>query len=425
MPWKVSNAMDEKAKFVLEYSSGDFQMAELCRKYDITRQTGYKWVSRYGQDGLDGLKELSRAPHHNPRAINDELVKQILQVRSAHRTWGARKILAWLARHRPGLELCALSTVNQQLKHHGLVLDRVKRRRVTPCGNLTPNSDLVPNKVWCADFKGWFLCGNGRKCTPLTITDADTRFLLKLQSLHGSTDSRAVIAVFDSTFEEFGLPQYIRTDNGPPFASVGLGGLTELSVYWLELGIKLERIAPGCPQQNGRHERMHKTLKAETASPAMSNLNLQQKRFNSWRQEYNFERPHEALGQRPPGEFYSRSQRPMPNCCVPWSYNDEIDEQRRVRPSRQFKWLGRDVSASPALIGRTLGLKRLGPGYWAVMFRDVFMGVLDEKRFEIIRPGKSMDRILRNLSGGTVAPASELASLVPSPAPLSHLKPDP
>lgn len=400
MPWKETCAMQEKMEFVVACESGDYQMAELCRLYGIKRQTGYKWLARYRALGIDGLKEFSRAPRSNPRAISEDLVREIVQVRRAHHTWGARKILAWLSRHRPALELCAVSTANEQLKRLGLIVPRKSRCRANVSKAMPFEEGLMPNVTWCADFKGWFVCGDGSKCIPLTITDAASRFILKLQSMNGKTDSHAVIPLFDAAFEEFGLPTYMRTDNGPPFASVGLGGLTELSVHWIELGIIPDRIRPGNPQENGRHERMHKTLKAETANPPMATLLQQQKRFDQWRELFNYERPHEALEQRPPGEIYCRSQRQMPEHIKPSSYGDEIDEQRRVRGSGQFKWLGKDVSASKSLIGRDLGLKRLSERYWSVYFRHIFLGVLDADNQVIIRPGRKLTRILNEVTGG-------------------------
>ena len=254
--------------------------------------------------------------------------------------------------------------------------------------------------------------GPGAFCTPLTITDQATRFILKLQSLREKTDAYAVLPLFDAAFGEFGLPEIIRTDNGPPFASNGLGGLTRLSVHWIELGIIHERIRPGKPQENARHERMHKTLKAETASPPMRTGRLQQKRFEAWREEFNFERPHEALDDKSPGELYSASPRSMPTRIRPWSYGDDVDEVRHVSGIGQFKWRCKEVYASLSLVGRPIGLKRLSDNDWEVWFRGIRLGILDARKSRIIKPGKQMNRILERLGlldqGG--GPAVEMPS---------------
>jgi len=391
--------MDQRYELVQQYESGDFTMSELCREYGISRETGYKWVHRFRDGGIEQLRDRCRAPRYNPDAISEDLTRAIVEVRHAHRTWGARKILAWLSRRQPRLELCAASTANEVLKRFGLIGLRKRRSKASPSGQLLRNDGLAANQVWCADFKGWFLCGNGIKCTPLTITDQATRFIIKLQSLGGRTDAYAVMPVFDAAFEQFGLPEVMRTDNGPPFASTGLGGLTDLSVRWIELGIEPERIRPGKPQDNGRHERMHKTLEAETASPPQHTLTLQQKRFVAWREEFNLDRPHEALGQRTPGELYCQSQRALGVRTAPWSYEQGYDDERRVRGAGQFKWQGKDVRASHCLVGRSLGLKRLSERYWEVYFRHILLGLLDTKKFQVIRLGKQSNQI-RKLLGG-------------------------
>lgn len=397
MPWKETCSMNEKIRFVMEFESGDYPMAQLCRMYGISRQTGYKWWNRYAQSGsFDALEELPRVPQHNPRALSADLVQEVLQVRYMHRTWGARKILAWLDRHRPGLELCSASAVNDILKRHGLIVPRKKRAR-TPASPIVAAAHMQPNDLWCADFKGWFLCGNGEKCTPLTITDAATRFIIKLQSVDGLANSDALIALFDAAFDQYGLPLRIRTDNGPPFASTGLGGLTALNVHWLELGIALERSRPAHPQDNGRHERMHRTLKEDTASPPQATLRLQQMLFDDWRDGFNYYRPHEALDLCPPGDFYEPSPRLLPSRKVQWVYDDTIDDRRRVRPSGQIKWCGRDVRVSSSLVGRDVGLRRLNDRYWEVTFRDIILGYLDTREMKIVRPNARMLKILKSI----------------------------
>jgi transposase InsO family protein len=310
MPWKEVSSMSELVQFVAEYEKNDgASFAELCRRFGISRKTGYKWVERWKQEGSAGLVHRSRAPLTRPQSICPELEGEILAARGLHRTWGPKKILAWLARHRPGLALCATSTAADVLSRHGLAVPRGRaRHRATP--SRSPLADcLEPNKTWCADFKGHFLLGDGTECNPLTITDAHTRYVLRCQGLGSKTDHGRIQPLFEAAFEEYGLPERIRTDNGPPFATTGLGGLSRLSVWWIELGIRPERIRPAKPQENGRHERMHRTLKAETTRPPARSLRAQQHLFDEWRRNFNEERPHEALGQETPASLYVRSDR--------------------------------------------------------------------------------------------------------------------
>lgn len=376
--------MFERVKFIQDYQSGLCSLAELCRKYAISRKTAYKWIERFECEQFDGLKDRSRAAHNHPNALDDELEQEILDMRAAHPTWGARKLLAKLAELKPHLELCAHSTAWEILKRHGLSVPRRRRRHATPSGHEPFAECMCPNQIWCADFKGWFECLDGSKCYPLTISDADSRFLLRCQILSRKTDFEAVWPVFESVFRQYGVPQAIRTDNGPPFASSGLGGLTRLSVCWILHGITHQRIEPGKPSQNGRHERMHKTLKAETASPPAQNPRAQQKRTDQWRTEYNEQRPHEALGQRPPASVY------QPSCVIwtprvqPFDYGREFEDRRQVLPHGQIKWRGHLLHVNQALGGQQIALKRLNERYFEIYFRHVFLGILDDKQLEII-----------------------------------------
>ena len=413
MPWKEVSPMSELLKFVAEFESleGGDSMAELCRRFGISRKTGYKWIRRWRASGAAGLVALSRAPHNHPRAVSAELEREILEVRTLKKTWGPKKIVAWLAREKPSLQLCAVSTVGDVLARHGRVVPRVRRSRATP--SRSPLADCVEaNRTWCADFKGWFLLGDGSRCDPLTITDAHSRYLIRCQALCGKTDYAGVVPIFETAFEQFGLPERIRTDNGPPFATTGLGGLSRLSVWWLELGIEPERIRPAKPQENGRHERMHLTLKNETTLPPAQTLRAQQKRFDQWRECFNEQRPHEALGQSTPASLYTPSPRMFSRRQLRFTYPDDIDDQRRVRDGGQIKWLGRDVQVTKALVGRVVGLRRSNERYWEVYFRHIFLGVLDAKDRRIVPAGKRLEAIrervgLQGTGGGELSIACE------------------
>lgn len=253
MPWKATCVMDERMQFVVACVAGEESMAELCRRFGISRKTGYKLLDRYEREGPVGLENRSRAPHHQPNAIGEAMQALLLNARGVHPTWGPRKLLAYLQRKHSRSDWPAPSTVGDLLRRHGLVVPRRRRRSraATPTDLQTPSA---ANQLWCADFKGWFRTGYGRRCTPLTITDAHSRYLLRCQALGLRTHEVLVRPLFEATFREYGLPQAIRTDNGPPFASLGLAGLSVLSVWWIRLGIIVERIKPGHPEQNGRHE---------------------------------------------------------------------------------------------------------------------------------------------------------------------------
>jgi len=288
MPWKETEAMSERMEMVSQYMREGETVSELARWYGVSRKTVYKWIGRYEQEGLRGLEEQSRAPHEHPQAISQEMEKRILEWKAKKPLWGAPKIHAQLVEL---VDCPCESTVSNVLARHGLVRKQRRRSRATP--STSPLGHCAgANEVWCADLKGYFRMGNGQRCDPLTISDAHSRYLLCCQGLVGSTSSLVMKPLFIATFREYGLPEAIRTDNGSPFASVGLGGLSALSVWWLDLGIRLERIEPGKPQQNSRHERMHRTLKEATATPPRGNLAQQQQAFEEFRQEYNQERSH-------------------------------------------------------------------------------------------------------------------------------------
>ena len=310
MPWKERKALDEKKNFIEEWEREDLSLAELCRRYEISRQTGYKWLERYQQNGEDGLEERNRAPVSHPQSMPPRVREALLELRGRHPSWGPRKLRAYLQREAPKTPWPVASSIGDLLRREGLTHPRRRRKRTPPYTEPLQHAEAA-NQVWCADFKGWFLTQDGVRCDPLTITDAYSRYLLRCCVVK-RTDGEHAWAVFEAAFREFGLPEAIRTDNGPPFASRAPAGLSQLSMLWLRLGIRHERIEPGQPQQNGRHERMHQTLKQETASPPERNLRRQQMAFVRFQREYNHERPHEALDYDTPASRYLGSERRYP-----------------------------------------------------------------------------------------------------------------
>jgi transposase InsO family protein len=377
--------MDERMRFIVAHERGEVGMAELCRAHQISRKTGYKWVERYQVGGLAGLADRSRAPRRRPGQLDPALVERFLTERAAHPTWGPRKLVARLGQREPGLELPAASTVGELLRRAGLTVPRRRRARATATGGGPLGSCTRANAVWCADFKGQFRTQDGSLCYPLTISDAASRFFLRCQILPG-VDGARVRPLFEATFREYGLPTAIRTDNGPPFGSVGLAGLTDLAVWWIELGIRPERGRPGHPQDNGRHERLHRTLKAETAAPPAATVRAQQAAFDAFRREYNQERPHEALGQRPPASCYTPSLRPYPARLDPPEY-PSADLVKRVRPNGTLRWRGSEIYLAAPLAGHPIGLTDQGDGQWEVVFGALILGILDERAGRLIPTG--------------------------------------
>lgn len=325
MTWKATDAMKERTKFVLEWErrwneaeGGPVNMAELCRMFGISRQTGYKWVTRYRESGHDlrAVAERSRRPKQSPNSLPVELQDLIVAARKHWLRWGPRKLHRPLVEANPGKPIPSASVIAKVLKQRGLTSPRRRRRTRPVVGIATPFLGCdAPNAVWCMDFKGWFLTADGRRCYPLTLLDAYSRYLLRCEALV-DPDGKHVQPILDSAFQEFGLPVAIRSDGGPPFASSGPALLTALSVWLLKLGLRVEIIAPSKPQQNGRLERLHRTLKAETASPPDDDDRAQQRRFDYWRHEYNVARPHEALGQRRPASVYVASRRSYPRPLI-------------------------------------------------------------------------------------------------------------
>ena len=382
MPWKESYPMDEKVKFIGYYLEDEWTMAELCREFKISRKTGYKLVKRYYEEGVEGLQDRSRAPHHQPKAVSQELEALLIRVRGDHPTWGPRKLRAWLLRREPDLRLPAASTLGEILQRHGLTAPRRRHRRTPPYSQPFVGCDAA-NRVWCADFKGWFRTLDGARCDPFTLSDAYSRYLLRCQAVT-RPDYDGVKPVIEAAFREYGLPSAIRTDNGPPFVTTSIGGLSRLSIEWLKLGIKPERIEPGKPAQNGRHERMHRTLKAETARPPQKNLPAQQRAFNYFRQEYNHDRPHEALNMKTPADIYLPSSRSLPIRLPEIVYPDDYII-RKVHHQGDLKWRGKHIYLSRTLAREYVGLEQIDDRFWIIYFADIKLAKLDDSQGKIVR----------------------------------------
>jgi putative transposase len=368
-------------EFVRRWLDGE-RVTDLCREFGISRKTAYKMRARFEELGPRGLFDLSRARKTQRARTPPEVEKVILQLRAKHPTWGPKKLQAWLLAREPGFKVPSDATIGKILERNNVVRRRCRRRTYTPYG--APLSEaLAPNDIWCADFKGQFKLGNGRYCYPLTITDRYSRMVLRCEALENAKCGPA-IAVFDQAFREYGLPKVIRTDNGTPFAARGLWALSRLSVQWLRLGIWPERIAPAHPEQNGQHERMHLVLKQETTRPPGANLLQQQERFDRFAEVYNEERPHEALGLRPPRVLYVRSDRRFP-AELPIPAYPLHDEARPVYPNGDV-WLqkGHYFKLTRALGGQTVGVREVEGNRCLVSFMQFDLGHYDfsTKRFE-------------------------------------------
>lgn len=362
---------------MLDYVEGGYSVAALARRHAISRKTAYKWIERYEQQQWAGLEDRSRAPHSQPSAISDEVEARLLALKQQWPLWGAPKLHHKL-RGLVDEESCpSESTVSNILRRNGLTKAPKRRRNHGP--QAPEQYGQTPNQTWCADFKGWWRTTDGERCDPLTITDASSRYLIRCQAFSQSTATAMVQPVFIAAFREHGLPEAMRTDNGTPFASGGLCGLSKLSVWWLKQGIRLDRIEPGHPEQNGRHERMHRTLKEAIGAPAR-NLRAQQAALDRFRHEYNEERPHEALGFAVPAAHYTASSRAWSEKPPgPMQYADDW-ESRSVRPGGQMKWHSRNIRVTDALIGERIGLKPMTDGVWEVFFGTLSLGMFDERK---------------------------------------------
>ena len=384
MPWLETKAMDQKLRFIAACQEGLEPMTVLCERFGISRQTGYKYLRRYREEGIIGLEERSRAPHEHGMAMPECMAQAILDLRHQRPHWGPKKLKAVLTDREPEQAWPAHSTIGDLLRRYDLVQPRKRRRRATPTE--TPLTvPMGPNDVWSTDFKGWFRTGDGVRCDPLTITDTYSRYLLH-SGLLARESFDEVQPAFEAVFKEQGLPRVILSDNGPPFASTGAGGLARLPVWFLKLGIRPERIEPGQPQQNGRHERMHRTMKQDVASPPAKTYWEQHRRMAVFRHDYNHNRPHEALGQRPPATVYRSSPRPFPTRLREPCYGADA-AVRKVRSNGEIKWGGDKIFVSEVLIGEPVGIIETEAGHWLVRFFDVELGIIDRNSRRLRRLG--------------------------------------
>jgi transposase InsO family protein len=376
MPWSETTKMRERMRFVLDAEEGLFTMTELCERYGISRVTGHKLLRRFRREGLEGLRDRSRAPLHSPHRTSAQVVELLADARRAHPFWGARKLIRWLARRHPGLGLPAPSTAGEILKTLGLVKPRRPRRHLSSLTHALTEASQ-PNQVWTADFKGQFKTGDGRYGYPLTVAHRYSRYLLACRS-QLSVETIATKKNFQRLFGEYGLPEVIRTDNGVPFAApTAIGRLSRLSVWWIRLGIRPELIQPSHPEQNGRHERMHRTLKAQTTRPAAGNASAQQRRFDSFRAEFNYDRPHETLQDRPPADLYQPSPRPLPPRLPPPEYPGHF-EVRKVSKNGGIRWKKGWVNISHSLLEEYVGLEEVDDGLWSLYFGPVLLARFHE-----------------------------------------------
>jgi transposase InsO family protein len=383
--------MEIRKALIEELNREQLSVAEVSRRYQVSRKTAYKWMERYQHQGEAGLADQSRAPHHQPQAIIQQVREQIVAVKRSHATWGPKKIKAYLSNNHSNYDWPATSTIGELLNREGLISVRRKRRRVPPHGSPLAHADDC-NKVWTADFKGWFPTADGERCDPLTMQDAFSRFALRIVAVE-RTNTVHTSEVFYAAFRENGLPDAIRTDNGPPFASPAPGGLSRLSMRFIRLGIRHERIEPGCPQQNGRHERMHLTLLQDTASPPARDVHQQQKRFQDFLQIYNFERPHEALNNATPGSLYVPSTRLMPSRIPPIVYPDDW-HTRRIQNKGDLRFGGQRTFLSEVLAGEDVGLMAVDEDLYEIYWCTVFLGWFDSRscHFEPLRKPKPQHR---------------------------------
>ena len=379
MPWMEVKPMDAKVLFVADYMRHINSFSGLCRAHGISRKTGYKWIKRYKESGLDGLSDQSRRPHTHPDKIPHRIRQKIIELRKKYKYWGAKKIREVLITGHPTWDSPSETTIYNIIKAEGMILTRKRRHRVARTSAKLPKARR-PNELWTADFKGQFLTGEGKWCYPLTIMDHASRYLLACDIVPGTRyeDTRAS---FERVFQRYGLPDRIRTDNGVPFASISIGGLSKLSVWWISLGIIPERIEPGKPQQNGRHERMHRTLKKETASPPAKTLADQQKRFDAFSRIYNEERPHEGIGMLPPKAVYQESIRRMPSSPEKLIYPGHYDISL-VNYSGCIWLHNKTVYVGYLLRGQDVGLEEVEEDLWNVYLGPIPLGSIkkDQKK---------------------------------------------
>jgi putative transposase len=377
MAWRLDKVEEKRKAFIDDCLNGKRTMADNCRVYDISRKTGYKWLDRYNDDEEGSLKDRSRAPLKQALITDPDVVRIILQVRCRYPKWGPKKVSAWLKINRPEITAPSTTTIGNIFNRNGLTISRKFRRRVP--GKTAPLSHCKEsNDVWCTDFKGWFLTGDGNKCEPFTLTDGASRYLLRCVKLI-QNDTNHVWGALEAAFYEYGLPLNLRHDNGPPFATCGAGRLSRLSIKLIKAGVCPEWIDPGKPQQNGRHERMHQTLKSETASPPEDTLILQDIKFGEFQEYYNFARPHEGIGLITPGSIYKPSKREWNGILKSPEYDSGCDV-RLVRPNGSIKWKGSEIYIGGVLAGEPISLTETGDNLFIIHYGSILLGTMAEDR---------------------------------------------
>lgn len=380
MAWMECNVMDQKLKFIARILEGE-KMAPLCREFNISRKTGYKLWNRYKDIGNEALIEQKRTPYRYANKLPLQVEALILETKKEFPNWGAPKIREKIKRRFSDIKIPAISTIHAVLDRNGFVKSKLRKKNKFKSQGTHLSNPKVPNDLWCADYKGEFMLGNKQYCYPLTITDHATRYLIACDSM-ATTKTEFAIESFTRAFKEFGLPKTIKTDNGSPFGSGNsLYGLTKLSVWWLRLGIELERIVPGHPEQNGRHERMHLTLKKETTKPAADNFLQQQEKFDDFITYYNNERPHQGIDMKYPSEIYKPSDRIYKGIGpIFYPFHDKTVQVTRCG---RICERGLKVSVSRAFAGQEVGIKEIEDGIWVVSFLDYDLGYFDEKNSRI------------------------------------------
>ncbi|MDX1583106.1 MAG: IS481 family transposase [Thermoanaerobaculia bacterium] len=391
MAWRDTDPVKERIAFIEMYQKRRYTMVELCELFDVSRKTGYKYVKRFEEEGWKGLADRACAAHTHPNQTDPAVADLIVELRREKPRWGAEKILAYLVPRHPEITFPAISTTSDIIRREGLIVPRRKRRKIEHPGKPAVGPITSPNELHNVDFKGQFKTLDGKLCYPLTLTDTFSRALLLCEALDSPTLVRTQKAL-EKVFRETGLPVRIRFDNGPPFASSrSLAGLSRLGVWLTKLGIEIIRTRPGHPQDNAVHERMHRTLKEETALPPSADLRSQQRSFDAFQLEYNQERPHQALGGQTPASLYSPSSRSLPRTIPPMEYPPHF-QVRKANEDGRIKWRGQLLFVSESLRKELIGFEETAHGIWRVYFGTLSLGLLDEREMQIVDPVKGLKK---------------------------------
>ena len=403
MAWKETCVIEQREEFIADWLKKEWNVRELCRRYGIAPKTGYKWMKRFAEEGKQGLRDQRRARREQGHRIAQEIVERVVELRLAKPHWGPKKLKSCLReRDKTTIWPCE-TTIGEILKRHNLVKARKRRERGHPSSAPLGHVKEV-NQVWCTDLKGWYRCGDGEPCYPLTISDAQSRYLLCLEALP-KTGHPWLRPHYEEAFRTYGMPEAMRHDNGPPFITRALGGLGEQAVWLLELWIRIERIRPGKPQDNGRLERLHGTIQRELAVEPAANWRKEQVRMDRFRLEYNEERPHESLGMKTPASCYEPSARPYTGKRLEANYED-CERVRKVKQRGMVRWKNRDVYLNHNLEGRWIGLEEIGEGWQLVWFHDYPVALLDTRLGQFREIPKMMRAAEGSPHGGSPLPPS-------------------